>query len=295
MMRMSPTTRWLLHAANALLILFLLFPIAAVLFAALQSEKILSQFPQAIIPPEITFDNFALILSRGDQSGETYLLENYLPQTLKEFYRGLANSIIIAVTVTLASVGIGAMSAYSVARTKYRWVTALMQLNMIARFVPILVLMIPLYTILRGYGLLNSLHGVILAEIGFLVPFATIILTPYFESMPQTLEDAARIDGLTRFSTFVRIVIPLATPGLSACGAIIFIISWHELLVPFILNSKPSFMTLPVIIASMVGDMQVFFGLIMATALIAMLPTIAIVLLLRKYVVQGLSEGALKG
>jgi len=125
--------------------------------------------------------------------------------------------------------------------------------------------------------------------------FRLIILTPYFESIPSVLEDAGRIDGLTRFTAFVRVVLPIATPGLSACGVIIFIVSWHDLIIPLILNSRTKFMTLPVIIASMVGDTQIFFSLVMASALLAMLPTVVLVLVLRKYVVEGLTQGALKG
>lgn len=285
----------LLHLANIILIIFILFPIVAVTFAALQSERTLGGFDKAVIPPEVTFDNFRLILTQGEVKGDTYLLEQYLPQTIKSFYRGFSNSVIISLTVTFATICFGAFTAYTVARMRSRWVLALMQLNTFARFIPILVLMIPLYTIMRNYGLLNSLTGVILAQIGFFLPFAIIILAPYFEAIPSNLEDAGRIDGLTRFTAFLRIVLPLAMPGLSACGAIIFIVSWHDLIIPLILNSRVQFMTLPVIIASMVGDTQVFFGLIMATALLAMLPTIVLVLILRKYIVEGLSEGALKG
>jgi multiple sugar transport system permease protein len=155
--------------------------------------------------------------------------------------------------------------------------------------------MIPLYVVMRQFGLLNSLSGVIVALTGFLLPYAILILAPYFDSIPAELEDAARIDGCTRFSAFLRVTLPLSTPGLAACGVIMFIISWHELLIPLILNSRTEYMTLPVVIASLVGDVHVFFNLLMAICLLALLPTVVLVFLLQKFVVQGLSVGAVKG
>jgi multiple sugar transport system permease protein len=157
------------------------------------------------------------------------------------------------------------------------------------------VLMIPLYVTFRNFGMLNSLFGVIVALTGFLLPYAILMLVPYFATIPKDLEDAARIDGCTHFSAFWRITLPLSAPGLASCGAIMFIISWHELLIPLILNSRAEFMTLPVVIASLVGDVHVFFNLMMAICLLAMLPSVILVLLLQKFVVQGLQVGGVKG
>jgi multiple sugar transport system permease protein len=155
--------------------------------------------------------------------------------------------------------------------------------------------MIPPYVTFRGFGLLNSPWGVVIALTGFLLPYAVLILAPYFASIPKELEDAARIDGCSRFTSFLRITLPLSTPGLAACGVIVFIISWHELLIPLILNSKTEYMTLPVVIASLVGDVHVFFNLMMAICLLALLPSVLLVLALQKFVVQGLQVGAVKG
>ena len=127
------------------------------------------------------------------------------------------------------------------------------------------------------------------------MPYAVVILAPYFASLPSELEDAARIDGCTRFGAFLRIVLPLSTPGLAACGVIMFIISWHELLIPLILLNKPEFMTLPVVLAGLVSDYFVFFTLMMAICLLGLLPTLLLVLGLQKYVVRGLVAGAVKG
>ena len=209
-----------------------------------------------------------VILTQGEQKGRIFEQATYLPDNIKSFYRAFANSLIVALGVTLLTVGFGALSAYTVARLKLRWALWLMQANVVARFLPAIVLMIPLYVVVRSLGQLNTLHAVILTETGFLLPYAIVILVPFFANIPADLEDAARIDGCTHFQAFWRIILPLSAPGLAACAVIMFIISWHELLIPLILNSRPEFMTLPVIVASLVGDVHVFFNLLMAICLL---------------------------
>ena len=103
------------------------------------------------------------------------------------------------------------------------------------------------------------------------------------------------MDGCTRWQAFLRVVLPLSTPGLAACAVILFIISWHELLIPLIVVSRPEAMTVPAILAGLVSDYFVFFTLMMAICLLGLLPTLALVLLLQKYVVRGLVSGAVKG
>jgi multiple sugar transport system permease protein len=266
-----------------------------VVIGAVQSERTLQADTRAVFPPEYTLDNFRVILSGGAQRGAIFEQVTYLPDNIKQFYRAFGNSTFVALSVTVLTLAFGALSAYTVARLRFRWTLWFMQANVIARFVPIIVLMIPLYVMMRSVGLLNSLAGVILALTGFLLPYAILILAPYFATIPSELEDAARIDGCSRFTAFLRVTLPLSAPGLAACGVIMFIISWHELLIPLILNSKTEYMTLPVVIASLVGDVHVFFNLMMAICLLALLPSVLLVFLLQKFVVQGLSVGAVKG
>jgi multiple sugar transport system permease protein len=295
MLKPSPLARLFLHLANLVVIAFFLLPLVAVTLGALQSEKTLQADTRAVLPPEWRLDNFRVILSGGEQKGAVFEQVTYLPDNVKKIYYALANSTIIALSVTFLTLAFGALSAYTVARLRFKWTVWLMNLNVFARFVPIIVLMIPLYVTFRGLGLLNSIWGVIIALTGFLLPYAIIILAPYFASIPKDLEDSARIDGCTRFTAFLRITLPLSTPGLASCGVIMFIISWNELLIPLILNNRAEFMTLPVVIASLVGDVHVFFNLMMAICLIALLPSVILVLLLQKFVVAGLSVGGVKG
>lgn len=293
----SAIERGLLYAANILAILFILFPVAAVVQGSLMSEKVLHADIHAVLPAELTLDNFLLILTQGEhrEDADIGITATYMPDNIRAFYSAFANSTIIAISVTVLTLGFGTLSAYTIARLRFRWTMWFLQANLLARFVPIIVLMIPLFVLGRATGLLNSLTGVIIAETGFLLPYAILILAPYFQSLPPELEDAARVDGCTRFGAFLRIVLPLSTPGLAACGVIVFIVSWHELLIPLVLNSKLEFMTLPMVLSSLVSDTNILFNVMMALALLALLPTVVLVLLLQKFVVQGLATGAVKG
>ena len=297
MTSMRRMQRLALYLANIVTILFILFPILAVTQGALMSEKVLHSDVTAVIPPEFTMDNFLLILTQGEyrKEVESGITSTYMPDNIRAFYRAFANSTIIALSVTAITLWFGALSAYTIARLRFQWTLWFLQINLVARFVPIIALMIPLFVLGRGLGMLNSLIGVILAESAFLLPYAILILVPYFQSLPSDLEDAARVDGATRFEAFRMVVLPLSTPGLAACGVIIFIVSWHELLIPLVINSKLELMTLPMVLSSLIGDTNILFNVMMALALLALLPTMVLVLVLQKYVVQGLVTGAVKG
>jgi multiple sugar transport system permease protein len=294
-MRLSRGRRWLLVFGNVVALAFLLLPLAPVVLGALQSEKAIQADVRALLPRAPTLANFQLILSGGARRGPIFEQVTYLPKSVERFPAAFLNSVIVASAVTLLTLAASSLSAYTVARLHLSWVKALASLSVAARLVPLIVLMVPLYVLFRRYGLLNSLSGIVVAEVGFLLPYAILILTPYFASLPSELEDAARIDGCTRFGAFLRIVLPLATPGLAACATIVFILSWHELLIPLILVNRPEAMTVPVILAGLVSDYFVFFTVMMAICLLGLAPTVLLVLLLQKYVVRGLVAGALKG
>ena len=143
MLKPSPIAQILLHFANVLVIVFLL-PIVAVTIGSLQSEKMLQADTQAILLAEWTFDNF-VILSGGEQRGKIFEQVTYLPDNVKSFHRAFANSVIVATSVTILTLVFGSLSAYTVARLRFAWTIWLMNLNVVARFVPLIVLMIPLY------------------------------------------------------------------------------------------------------------------------------------------------------
>src|SRR5205814_9467084 len=158
-----------------------------------------------------TLAKFELILTGGAHRGPIFEQVTYLPKSVERFPAAFMNSVAVATSVALLTLLFGSFSAYAVARLRVAWVKAMLSLSVAARLVPLIVLMVPLYVMFRRYGLLNSLTGIVVAEVGFLLPYAIVILAPYFASLPSDLEDAARIDGCSRFRAFVRVVLPLST------------------------------------------------------------------------------------
>ena len=295
--RLGAARRIGLWVANLAAIAFLVGPLVPVVLGSLHAEKSLQQDVRSLLlrPAEFTAANFRLILSGGAARGPIFEQVSYLPKSVERFPTAFLNSLLVGLAVTAATLAIAGLSAYTIARLGLGWTQVLLKASTASRMIPLIVLMVPLYVMFRQYGLLNSLWGVVIAEIGFLIPYAVLILAPYFASLPSELEDAARIDGCTRFSAFLRVMLPLASPGLAACGVILFVISWHELLIPLIVVNRPELMTLPVVLAGLVSDYFVFFTLMMAICLLGLLPTLVLVLLLRRYIVRGLVAGALKG
>ena len=295
MKKMTLQYRILMIIANIIVIGFLILPLVPVILGSIQLEKEIQANTTALLPDSYTLENFKLILFGGTDRELRLEHLSYLPENIKTFPNAFLNSVIVGIAVTVLTLILGSLTAYTIARLRLRWTSVLLQINLVSRMVPLIVLMVPLYVVLRNLGLLNSLSGIIITEVGLLLPYAIIILTPYFAAFPVSLEDAARLDGCTRFEAFLRIILPLSKPALAACGVIMFIISWHELLIPLIIVSKPQFMTVPVVLAGLVSDQFVFFTVMMAICLVGLLPTLLLVLLLQKYLVKGLVAGAVKG
>jgi multiple sugar transport system permease protein len=295
MRRLSARARLALILANLAAIAFLIGPLVPLVLGSVQSERVMQRDVFALLPREVTLANFRLIVSGGRDRGPIFEQVTYLPASVGRFPSAFGNSAAVGLAVTGLTLAIASLSAYAIVRLPGRLSRALLTGSVLARMVPLVVLMVPLYVLFRRYALLNTLTGIVIAEVGFLVPYAVLILAPYFAALPGELEEAARIDGCTRVGAFARIVLPLSTPGLTACAVVVFIISWHELLIPLVLASRPGAMTVPVILAGLVSDYFVFFTLMMAICLLGMIPTVLLVLLLQRFVVRGLVAGAVKG
>jgi multiple sugar transport system permease protein len=280
--------------ANILVTLFLVTPLAFTFLAAIQTEKSLVEVYTRLIPTEFTTQNLEVLLfGREDILKDTGMY--HLPKIVFQFMHSFRNSLTIAITTTLLNLIIGSMAAYAIARLPARWTKGFMFINLASRMVPLMVLMIPLFVTMRQLKLLNTLTGTIVALTGFLLPYTIWILYSFFISLPAELEDAARVDGCSRFGTFLRIILPLSAPGVAAAGAIVFILSWNEFFIPFVVSSKPDAMPVPVLIASLISDWHVYYTLASAGVILGVLPSVVLGFLLQRYVVRGLTAGALKG
>lgn len=285
------------ETVNLLIILFLVLPMIAALLGSVQTEKAMLSDYLNPWPKEVIFDNYQWWIT-GSIEGTVYEETTFLldaGSVVNLFPRSFRNSVVVAVVVTFMTIVFGSLAAYAATRLPIQWPRKLMMINVVSRMVPIFVLMIPLFIVLRQLGLLNSLFGIIITETGFYLPFAVIILASYFETLPLELEDAARVDGCNRVGALFRIILPLSAPGLIACAAIIFIFSWHELFIPLIVSPLTETITLPLVMANLARSYSVPYSPIMALCIMALIPTFALSLLLRRYIAQGLMTGALKG
>jgi len=273
---------------NLAALAFILLPICSLLIGSLQSEQALLTNVQNPLPKEITFRNFVVLIT-GDNSNANY------PVQVEHFPRAFLNSAIVSGSTAFLTVFLGALSAYSLARLPFWGRNPYSFVVLATRMVPLIALVIPLFLTMRSLGLLNTLTGLIMTQTGFLLPFTIWLLRAYYESLPADMEEAARVDGCTRLGTFFRIVVPLSAPGMSATFVITFLLTWNELLIPITLGSSKEVQTLPVLLSSFISDYSLQYSIINATAFLALTPTVLLALLLQKYVVAGLTAGAVKG
>jgi multiple sugar transport system permease protein len=207
------------------------------------------------------------------------------------------NSLIIAVSTTIVSVVFGTLAGYALARFQYpgRWRYQISFWILSTRMMPPIVTIIPLYIAFNYLGMLNTKPAVIIAYTAFNLPFATWMMKSYFQDLPVELEEAAMVDGDTRWGAFLRIALPLARPGLAATAIFCLIISWNEFLLALVLTLTERSQTLPIGIAGRVTQYTTYWGEISAAGFTACIPIMIFAFIVQKHLVRGLSFGAVKG
>jgi multiple sugar transport system permease protein len=225
-----------------------------------------------------------------------FALENYVQLLSKtEFVSWYGNSVVVAVSSTFLATAVGTIGAYALARLRFLGRGFMASATLITYLVPPSILFIPLYAQIKNMGMANSLAGLIAAYPSFTVPFVTWLLMGYFESIPEELEEAAMIDGATRFGAFYRIVLPLAAPGVLAASLYAFTQAWNEFLYALVFITDAKLRTLPVGLASFITGDVYGWGFLMSGAVLTTLPVIAAYIYLQKYMVEGLTAGSVKG
>jgi len=225
-----------------------------------------------------------------------YLVDEQGSTILRHF----RNSVIAAGGSTVLAVIFGAMAGYGLSRFKYHWKRVGWRNDGIAfwiisnRFLPPAVFVVPFLMIYTTFGMIDTHIGLILAYTMFNLPFAVWIMRDFFNGLPQDLEDSARVDGASRLQAFLRIVLPLSTPGLVAISIFSFIFSWNEFLYALMLTNFDA-ITLPVLIAGQNTNRGVEWWFISGLTLIAVLPVVVIGLMLERFITSGLMAGAVKG
>lgn len=208
----------------------------------------------------------------------------------------LANSIGTSLVAAVASVAIATLSGYSFSRAQYRLKGPLSVLVLATQMLPLVVLIGPLYLLLLKMHLLNTYLGLVLGYTSFTLPFAAWMMKGFFDAIPTEIEEAARVDGYSRFGILVRVVLPMSLPGLVSTGVFVFMNAWNNLLYPLTLTSTNTKLTLPPgLLQSFTGQFKTDWGGMMAAACITSIPLIIAFFAVQRSMVRGMTSGALAG
>jgi ABC-type glycerol-3-phosphate transport system permease component len=211
------------------------------------------------------------------------------------FLTPIRNSLVVAGATTALCVALGTVCAYAVARLRFPGKSAVMAFVLAVAMFPQIAIVSPLYLLLRELRLIDTYPGLVLPYLTFAMPLCIWLLVGYFRQLPPDLEEAARVDGAGRARVLMDVVLPLAAPGIATTAILTFLYSWNEFLFALSFTVGPDHQTVPVAIALFRGRYQVPWGEVLAATVTASLPVAAIVLLLQRRIVSGLTAGAIKG
>lgn len=209
--------------------------------------------------------------------------------------RYIGNSAIVAGATTIFSILVASLAAYALARFKLRWGRFYLMLLLALSMFPQIAIAGPVWRLLNALGWLNSYHGIVAAYIAMSLPFAIWVLTTFFRELPYDIEEAALIDGCSRWQALRLVVFPVAAPGVFTAAILVFIHAWNEFFFALIILTFPARQTLPVGIALFPGEYTMPWGEIAAASTVATLPLVVLTLIFQRRIVQGLSAGAVKG
>jgi multiple sugar transport system permease protein len=207
----------------------------------------------------------------------------------------IGNTLVVALAATPLSVMVAALAAFAVARYRFRGRGLVLFATLTVRMLPGLVVALPLFLIFRSLGLVDTRLGLILAYTAFNVPFNLWLLQGFFAEIPREIEEAAIVDGCSPWALFWQVMLPLVAPGLVAAAIFSLILAWNEYGFALILTYTPRSQTLPIALAGFVADRGVNFSAMMAGGTIALVPVLFFALFVQRYLVQGLTAGAVKG
>jgi ABC-type glycerol-3-phosphate transport system permease component len=258
-------------------VFLLVLPLVWLVSTSVRPLSEMTRTPPQVLPSAITFSAYVELWK------------------VAPFVTYVTNSIVISLATAAIALAFSICAAYAFARFRFRGSTILLMLVVMSQMLPGSSILIPLFQIIRNLGLLDTHAGMVLIYTGFAIPFCTWLLNGYFRTIPEELEQAALIDGCSRFSLLYRIILPLAAPAVIAVGTFAFLLSWNEFLFAFVFT-KSHALTIPVgLRAAFLGQYVNKYDQLFAASLLFSLPPVALFVGLQKYFVQGLTAGAVKG
>jgi multiple sugar transport system permease protein len=253
------------------------FPALWILLTSLKTEAELVSKPITWLPHLPTLGNY---------------VRAFADQPLLKY---LGNSLIVALLATVFSLLVSACAAYAIARLNLKYRQLILTAIVASSMFPLVTLLVPIFETMRSLGLLNTYTALVLPYIVLNLPVCTLVLVSFFQSIPRDLENAAMIDGCTRVGALVRVVVPLAAPGVFTAGILAFVNAWDEFLLALSLNSSATMRTLPVGITLYQGEFTFPWPIISAALIVAIVPIAVLIAIFQERVVGGLTQGGLKG
>jgi len=264
-------------AGLTLVLFFVLFPFMQMLSTSLKGPEEIFNVPILWIPEHISFVNFTAAL------GYSHFLQY--------FFNSLAISTITCVLVIVISIP----AAYAFTRMVFPGRGVFLSLILFSQMFCVSAIVVPLYKMVGGLGLLNTYSGLILVYLAFTVPVAIWLLRSFLMNIPVDMEEAAMIEGASKFEAFLKVVVPLLRPGIAATAAYVYLITWQEFLFALIFMTKPENRTLAVGIMDFKGQYETNWGTMMAASIIISIPVFILFLFIQRQLISGLTEGATKG
>jgi multiple sugar transport system permease protein len=269
--------KWLIYSIIFTYIFITLIPLVWVFSTSLKPNDLAISLPPEFLPSEPTLENYVFVI------------------TEPRLAHSLINSLLVSLGSTALSVAISALGGYSFARFKFKGKNLLLSIILGFFMIPIVINIIPLYLMLSEIGLLNSIFSLIITFQILIIPLNIFLLKNYFETIPRELEEAALVDGCSRFGILRRIILPLSTPGLAIASVLAFRFSWNEFLLPIVLANRPDSLVFQLALYQFISIYRIEWGYLTAGINIALIPIVVLMLLFQKQLVHGLTASSLKG
>jgi multiple sugar transport system permease protein len=266
-----------LYTVVALFVAFALFPIYWTVKISVTPQKLLYSEGIKLWPSAMTLENYRTVLAASD------------------FPRYFANSLIVSISTSLIVTAVASLAGYALSRFRFPGKTWVSLLLLLTQTFPLVMVIPPIFRIMGQLGLTDNLYGLIVIYTAFNIAFATFLMQSFFDGVPTELEDAAMIDGCTRTMALRRIILPLTLPGMGATVAFVFTAAWSELLFALMLINSEDQKTFSVGLLTFIGKFAVDWGQMMAASVMALIPVCIFFAILQRYLVTGLTAGAVKG
>ena len=271
------TERTLIYAIIAIFLFLTLFPLVWVFSTSFKPNQEAIDFPPRFLPRNATFSNYVFVL------------------TDPGLVRSLINSFVVSLGSTALSVVVSALGGYAFARFEFRGKNLIMSTILGLFMIPVVINIVPLYTMLSNVGMLNSPISLILTFQILIIPLNILLLKNYFETIPRELEEAALIDGCSRLGVLKRIIIPLSMPGFAIAAVLSFRFSWNEFVLPIVLTNRPDSAVFQVALYQFISINRIEWGYLTAGITIAIIPVLVLMLSFQKQMIKGLTVGAIRG